>query len=224
MSALHQIGHYWVTNNHKLPEISSGGTFVQNGLAYGLAVVGPGTYKLPDNGLPMYVRATGAVTLDSVAEVNVAVLASGQVAYCVPLTSTTWCAAILTTGGAAALPNSKFTTSSTATTVVPTAGALTGAKHVYWENTADGTLALTTRTAAEMFADIPGAFIGLAFDLTIVNRGNNTITVTGGTGVGVVGENTIATLVTRTYQCVFEGDISDVQLTVASVSKGTIET
>lgn len=82
---------------------SSGGTFAQRGLAFGTSTVGAGTYILPDNGLPMYVRATGAVTITSAAPVTVATLASGQAALCIPLTSTTWAATIFDTGSSASL-------------------------------------------------------------------------------------------------------------------------
>lgn len=83
---------------NKIEPPSSGGTFKQGGKAFGTSVVGAGTYKLPDDGLPMFVRATGAVTITDVAAVTIATLASGEVALCVPLTSTTWAATILTAG------------------------------------------------------------------------------------------------------------------------------
>ena len=81
-----------MTKNNVIQDPGTGGTFVQNGMAYGTATVGAGTYKLPDGGLPQYVQASGAVTITSVAGVTVAILASGQTALCVPLSSTTWAA------------------------------------------------------------------------------------------------------------------------------------
>lgn len=350
---------------------SSGGTFAQRGLAFGTSTVGAGTYILPNNGLPMYVRATGAVTITSAAPVTVATLASGEAALCIPLTATTWAATVFTAGAieintaadvpiadaggytattevegltqvllartapkantaistvgngtltaasivgglitrsgstaaytdttvdAAAifaalgtaitgsdgaswilaikntvafpetiaggtnvnisgqsivppnstglflvatngsdqidivgfgtvpqahLPQTKFTTSSTVTSLTYAAGDITGAKHVYWQNTADGAVAATTRTATQMFGDIPNAHIGLSFQLTIVNRGDNTVTFTAGTGVTITGEATIATLTTRTYHATFT---SATAVTFTSVNKGTIET
>lgn len=87
---LADIGAQWFTNNHLIQAPSSGGTFQQNGMAYGLAVVGAGTYVLPDNGHPQYVRATGAVTITSVAAVTAATLVSGELALFIPSSTTTW--------------------------------------------------------------------------------------------------------------------------------------
>jgi hypothetical protein len=89
--------------NHTILAPSSGGTFEQKGMAYGTATVGAGTYILPDDGLPMIVRATGAVVINSEASVMVTTLADGQAAIFLPLTSTTWSAVILDTGASASL-------------------------------------------------------------------------------------------------------------------------
>lgn len=118
--------------------------------------------------------------------------------------------------------NAKFTTSSTATSVTAGAGALTGARHVYWQNTADGALALTPRTATQMYGDLgDAAFVGMSYELTIVNRGDNTVTLQAATGVTYTGEQTIATTTTRTYVVTFT---SATAATIVAVNKGTIET
>lgn len=98
LPTLHDIGAVIMTKNDVIQDPLTGNTFVQNGMAYGTATVGAGTYKLPDNGLPMYVRATGAVTITSATSVTVATLLSGQAALFIPLTSTTWAATIFDTG------------------------------------------------------------------------------------------------------------------------------
>lgn len=103
LPTLHDIGGVIMTKNNVIQDPGTGNTFNQNGMAYGTATVGAGTYKLPDDGLPMYVRATGAVTINSLAGTTVAVLATGQIAECHPLTSTTWAATIFDTGSAASL-------------------------------------------------------------------------------------------------------------------------
>jgi hypothetical protein len=100
---LHDIGAVIMTKNNVIADPGTGNTFNQNGMAYGTAVVGAGTYKLPDDGLPQYVRATGAVTVQSVASVTVAALTSGQVALCIPITSTTWVSTILEVGTSSSL-------------------------------------------------------------------------------------------------------------------------
>jgi hypothetical protein len=106
----------------KIDAPASGATFKQKGIAFGTATVGAGTYILPDGGLPMYVRATGAVTLTSAAPVTIATLASGEAALCIPLTSTTWSATVLAANAvgintAAELPIADAGSYTTTTTV-----------------------------------------------------------------------------------------------------------
>lgn len=122
----------------------------------------------------------------------------------------------------ASLPNAQFTTSATTTSITPAAGALSGARHVIWQNTADGTLALTPRTASQLYGDLGNnAYVGMSYLLTITNRGDNTITLQSATGITYTGEQTIATLVTRTYVVTFT---SASAATVVAATKGTIET
>lgn len=224
MSVLHEIGYQWVTKNHRIPDPGTGGTFKQNDIAYGLAVVGAGTYKLPDGGVPMYVQATGTVTITSAASVTVAVIYSGQIALCMPLTSTTWASNAFSRGGSEPIPNAKYTTSSAASGVVPTGAVWSGASEVFWENTTDGAMAVTTPEASDWVAALQllRMPVNMRYILTIINRGNNTITITGGTDVTITGEATIATLVTRRYLV----SIDETSLTVVMISldKGTIET
>ncbi len=219
LSYLHDA---WQSAIKTLPVPSSGAVIDQEGKALAVVDVGAGTYKLPDGGTPFFVRATGAVTLTTEAAVTVATLTASTVALCIPLTSTTWMAMIGQVGAIPAdLPDAKFNTSSTVTGEIPAAGMLTGARHVYYQNTADGAKEITTRTATELFGDITGAYAGLTYLLTIVNRGNNTVTLTGSDDVVVSGEATIATLTTRTYFVSFNSATS---VTFLSVNKGTIET
>ncbi len=120
------------------------------------------------------------------------------------------------------LPNGQYNTTAVASPVTPAAGILTGAHRVYYEVTTDGAFGITTRTAAEMYADIPNCHIGFTYELTVVNRGNNTVTITAGDSVTITAsENTLATLVTRTYLVRFT---SATACTWSSLSKGTIET
>lgn len=103
-TVLSKIGSaYSPEGNGIFVPIASGETFQQNGIAYGTITQGAGTYTLPDDGLPMFVRATGAVVIQSEAAVTVVELSSGQAALCFPLTSTTWAAVILDTGASASL-------------------------------------------------------------------------------------------------------------------------
>ncbi len=126
----------------------------------------------------------------------------------------------IASGALATLPQSKFTTTAGASPITAAAGDLTGAEHVVFRVTTAGAFGLTTRTAAEMFADTPNAQIGTAWLLTIVSQGNNTVTVTGGSNVTITGTATIATKVSRTFVCTFT---SATALTMQGVDKGTIE-
>jgi hypothetical protein len=58
-----------------------------------MARVPAGTYKLPNNGLPMYVEATGTATISSLAGVTVGVVSAGQIALFIPLSATIWAVA-----------------------------------------------------------------------------------------------------------------------------------
>lgn len=221
LSYLHDA---WQSAIKTLPVPSSGAVIDQEGKALAVVDVGAGSYKLPDGGTPFFVRATGAVTLTTELAVTVATLEASSVAFCIPLTSTTWMAIVGEVGASPAvisLPNALYNTSSTVTAETPAAGKLTGARHVFYENTADGAKEITTRTGAQLYADLPGAGITDSWLLTIVNRGNNTVTLTGGEDVQINGEATIATLTTRTYVCRYNGSDAAV---FQAVNKGTIET
>lgn len=101
------------------------------------------------------------------------------------------------------------------------AGEVTGARHVTLELENDSAYAYTTRTAAQMAADIGAAFfVGMSFMLLVVNSGNNTVTMTAGTGVTIVETATLATLTTRLFYCTFT---SASALSMTSVSVGSIE-
>lgn len=85
------------------------------------------------------------------------------------------------------------------------AGDLTGARVVTYDNTGTTPAALTTRTATQMFADIPGAYVGMSYILLIRNSSGsaNTATLTAGTGVTATGTMTIAQNVTRFFVVTF---------------------
>ena len=117
------------------------------------------------------------------------------------------------------LPASKFTTTSSASPLTASAGDLTGAAHVNFRVTTNGAFALTTRTATEMFGDIPNAQIGMEYRLTVISQGDNTVTITPGTNV-TIDTATVATKVARTYNVKFT---SATACTWTTVTKGTVE-
>lgn len=96
------------------------------------------------------------------------------------------------------LPAAKFTTDATGTQTAD-AGDLTGAEFVVWKNTANGAVTLTTRTATQMFGDLYGASIGMSYFLRIVSAGDNTVTITAGSGITAADTMTVATMTTRDY-------------------------
>jgi hypothetical protein len=105
---------------------------------------------------------------------------------------------LLSTVPISQLPAWQFNTTSAASGLVAAGSVLAGAHEVFYQVTTDGAMAITTSSAADMFAAIPNCTIGYKYLLTIINRGDNTITLTGGTNV-TIAENTIATLVAQTY-------------------------
>lgn len=120
--------------------------------------------------------------------------------------------------------NSQFTTIATDTTITAAAGTLTGARNVYYATTAAGAggIALTTRTAAEMFADIPNCHIGFNWTLRIISDGGGTVTLTapGGGGVTITGTATSATNTWRDYCCTFTTASA---VTFQNVGIGTVD-
>lgn len=104
--------------------------------------------------------------------------------------------------GAYVKPPAKFTTDATGSQTAD-AGDLTGADFVVWKNTANNAVALTTRTATQMFADVPHAQIGQSFVLRIFSGGDNTVTLTAGTGVTITGTATVATTKWRDFLATF---------------------
>lgn len=159
--------------------------------------------------------------LTNAAGTNIGTFAAGQF---VEITATTDSGGFVCRGLTNTLPAVKFTTSSAASGVVPSGSDWSGASLVVWQNTTDGAMAVTTPSAAAIIAALLAA--GFSSDtpyvLQIVNRGDNTVTLTAGSEVTITGENTIATLVTRDYAVTMNILLSTV--TLRSLNKGTIET
>jgi hypothetical protein len=94
-----------------------------------------------------------------------------------------------------------------ANSVLP-AGAITGALSIVLTNTTNGPGNQTTRTAAQMFADLTAALgfpppPNFSYELSIQHAGTGTLTPVGGTGVTLSnptgGATTVATLTARDY-------------------------
>jgi hypothetical protein len=88
----------------------------------------------------------------------------------------------------ASLPPYQLSTNTTTTTFA--AGQLTGAQDVTYTSTATTPGSIATRTATQMFGDVPGAFVGMQWRVRIFNNssGANSLTLTAGSGVTLSGK------------------------------------
>lgn len=113
----------------------------------------------------------------------------------------------------------KYTTNAAAGATTAAAGDLTGANFVAANYSAVGAANLTTRTAAQMFAD-HGAIIGQTYELEIMNsNAGGPVTLIGGTGVTVTGTATIANGTARFFIVTFN---SATAVTIQNVGSGAI--
>lgn len=120
--------------------------------------------------------------------------------------------------GVLALPPAKFTLNAASGATTAAAGDMTGAQYVCAGYSAVGAAALTTRTAAQLFADSPFK-VGDSYMLLITNTSGGTTTLTAGTGVTITGTATLATNTTRLFNVKF---VSATAVTFQSVNIGTI--
>src|SRR6266404_4392548 len=96
------------------------------------------------------------------------------------------------------LAGSKYTTSAVVGPATAAQGDLTGALTTACNYSAFGANNLTTRTAAQMFADM-SAVVGQSYELEIMNSGAGIMTLVGGTGVTINGTATINNGATRWF-------------------------
>lgn len=115
----------------------------------------------------------------------------------------------------APLADAKYVTAA-AQSATLAAGDITGARVVTYDNTGTTPGNLTTRTAALMFADVPGAYAGMSYILLIRNSSGsaNTATIVAGTGVTLTGTMTVAQNVTRIFVVTF---VSATAVTIQSM-------
>jgi len=117
------------------------------------------------------------------------------------------------------LPATQYATGTTTTTF--TAGQLTGAQFTVYASTAATPGTITTRTATQMFGDIPNAQLGMSYILRIINTViTNTLTV--GLGTNVTNPNsttlTVAPTSFRDFIIVFP---TATTATITAVGTGT---
>lgn len=123
------------------------------------------------------------------------------------------------TGSIGALPASKFTTGTTTTTFA--AAQLTGANYVIYTNTQGTPGSIATRTATQMIADIPNAYVGQNWILRVVNgQGTGTLTITAGTDVTLTGTATVAINTWRDFNCSITS-VAAHTITMQNIGDGT---
>lgn len=97
------------------------------------------------------------------------------------------------------------------------AGDLEGAAFVAVESSV--ATAMTTRTAAQMIAGIPNFAVGMSYRLRVINTKDDTLTLTGGSGVTIAGTATLATETWREYLVIYTGASA---LTMQDIGAGAI--
>lgn len=117
------------------------------------------------------------------------------------------------------LAAAKYVKNVTAGATVAAAGDLTGAAYTSAEFSAVGAANLTTRTATQMFADMPNVNVGDSYILEITNTSAGTTTLVAGAGVTLTGTMTMATNSTRRFVVTFT---SATALVIQSIGVGTI--
>jgi hypothetical protein len=112
----------------------------------------------------------------------------------------------------------KYTANAGAGPLTASAGDMTGAQSVTCNYSNVGANNLTTRTAAQLFAD-QGAIAGQTIELELMNSSGGTMTLVGGTGVTVNGTATLATNTTRWFAVTF---VSAAAVTIQNLGSGAI--
>lgn len=121
--------------------------------------------------------------------------------------------------GQGAIPNAVIAAVLNATVGTLPAGAITGAEQVYLTSTNAVPGTQTTRTAAQMLADIPGASVGFSWTVRIINTGAGTFTLGADASVTLTGTATIAQNTWRDFVFIITGATTAV---AQSVGGGTV--
>jgi len=115
------------------------------------------------------------------------------------------------------LPSTQFTSVAAGNGTLA-AGNIEGADKVILASS--GATAFTTRTAAQMIAQIPNAQVGMSYFLRVYNTNAGTLTLTGGVGVTITGTATIATAKYRDYSVTITGAAT---ITLQNLGSGTAD-
>lgn len=101
------------------------------------------------------------------------------------------------------LPPIKYTTAAPTASGTFAAGQLTGADITVFTSTTSTPGTLTSRTAAQMYADTPSAFPNQKYLLRVFHTGSGTLTVGAGSNVTITGTATISTATWRDFMVTF---------------------
>lgn len=117
-----------------------------------------------------------------------------------------------------ALPRTKYV-ATTAGTSTLAAGDMTGAQNVFLAASGGTTPSLTTRTATQLYGDVPNASVGSSYFFRIINTNSGTLTLVMDASVTATGTLTVATNTTRDFVVTFT---SATAATMKCVGVGTI--
>lgn len=118
------------------------------------------------------------------------------------------------------VPPAKDVANAAAGPVTNAVGDLTGAGYVSYRTTNAAPGTVTTRTATQMYADDPDAYVGKSWILNVNNIGVGTLTMAGGVGVTLTGTLTVLQNTTRTFFMTFASatTVTGQVISVGSVS------
>jgi hypothetical protein len=184
-------------------------------VALPVAASGIACVVINDAANAMQVFGRGTDTVNGIAAATGISQPGKSVQTYVCVTSGAW----VVQAGTGTLPPAKYTKNTTSGATVAAAGDMTGAAYVCAEYSAVGATNLTTRTAAQLFADLPNAKVGDSFMLLVTNTSGGTTTLVAGSGVTITGTATMATNTTRLFNVKF---VSASAVTFQSVLVGTI--
>lgn len=92
---------------------------------------------------------------------------------------------------------------------------MTGAPYVFIKLSGGSSYTVTPRTGLQLFADTPGAYIGMSWVVEFQNNNSNTVLLAVATSVTITGTLTMSTSTTRKFLCQFT-TVSNVAMTCIS--------
>lgn len=194
------------TDNNSVATVAAGSGVI---LPIGEIAKSVMVYNGGANPLMVYPPINGSINQGSV-NTAVTILPGGFVTfeYFGPIT--------LISDSSGVVSGAKFVTTTAASGAL-NVGDMEGAGIVYLASSL--ATALTTRTAAQIFAGIANGYASFAYTLRVLNTNAGTLALTGGTGVTITGTAIVATNTFRDYLVTL---VSATAVTLQSVGAGTV--